>query len=565
MVLSIYAHAAVTIDGDDTESEWGSAQALPAMVLTQPDSGAAPNFPTQVRYVSTPEGVAFFFRNDQDAALYPTRAQRASRDNVNGSDRVNVMLDFDGNGQAGYSFTLSRSNSIEDGTISNENIFNQDWDGFWLHAVREREGGWNAEILIPWSSALMRTSAGERTIGVYVDRVIGSSETRSAFPKASFFKPQFLSLFSPRQIASYTQGLLRFYPFGTVTNNFRTQQLEYRAGVDISWKPSPNFQLTSAINPDFGQVEADNLVVNFDAVETFFSDKRPFFTENQSAFVRLSPEEEQLVYTRRVGGPRDDGNGVSDIDAAVKMSGSAMGLDYGVFAVRERDPDKFGHSVGALRLKKTGASIDVGYLGSYVESPFLNRFAAVHALDAEVNFGHTQWTTTVLASDIRQSGTANTGRNTRGTGGFSTVRYKPNDGFVFRGDLTRYGQNLDFNDLGYQRRADYALYETSARWFQNSYGPNSALRSSSVAFDIDLGETSAGRNLFENYSLKTDMSFRDGAGSYFEIGHSTDFLDDLVSRGNGTLAAAGGPSFFGNYNAARQGAWQHGVALYKAG
>jgi hypothetical protein len=36
-------------------------------------------------------------------------------------------------------------------------------------------------------------------------------------------------------------------------------------------------QLTAAANPDFGQVESDDLLINFDATETFSSDKRPFF------------------------------------------------------------------------------------------------------------------------------------------------------------------------------------------------------------------------------------------------------------------------------------------------
>ena len=62
-------------------------------------------------------------------------------------------------------------------------------------------------------------------------------------------------------------------------------------GADIQWKPSGSFQLTAALNPDFGQVEADELVVNFDAIEVLFSDKRPFFAENQALFdVRLETD-----------------------------------------------------------------------------------------------------------------------------------------------------------------------------------------------------------------------------------------------------------------------------------
>ena len=56
------------------------------------------------------------------------------------------------------------------------------------------------------------------------------------------------------------------------------------AGVDVFWRPSSAFFLSAAVNPDFGQVEADNAVVNLSAYETFFPEKRLFFQENQDIF-----------------------------------------------------------------------------------------------------------------------------------------------------------------------------------------------------------------------------------------------------------------------------------------
>ena len=115
------------------------------------------------------------------------------------------------------------------------------------------------------------------------------------------------------------------------------------------WKPNGQFQMTATINPDFGQVESDDLVVNFSATETFVSDKRPFFTENQGLFEFTTPSDfSQLLYTRRVGGPADDGNGAGDITAAVKVNGSFGATKYGVFAADEAD--EVGRSFRALRL-----------------------------------------------------------------------------------------------------------------------------------------------------------------------------------------------------------------------
>ena len=73
--------------------------------------------------------------------------------------------------------------------------------------------------------------------------------------------------------------------------------------------------------------EADELVVNFDAIEVLFSDKRPFFAENQALFdVRLAGND-RLIYTRRVGGPRDDDPArAAEIDGAVKLNGTGCAL-----------------------------------------------------------------------------------------------------------------------------------------------------------------------------------------------------------------------------------------------
>lgn len=47
--------------------------------------------------------------------------------------------------------------------------------------------------------------------------------------------------------------------------------------MDVFWRPSTNFQLTGTLNPAFGGVESDDVVINLSATETFFPEKRLFF------------------------------------------------------------------------------------------------------------------------------------------------------------------------------------------------------------------------------------------------------------------------------------------------
>ncbi|MDC2890265.1 DUF5916 domain-containing protein [Psychrosphaera algicola] len=46
-----------------------------------------------------------------------------------------------------------------------------------------------------------------------------------------------------------------------------------------------NQQISATLNPDFGQVESDELVVNFSAIESFFTEKRPFLMKIRASLM----------------------------------------------------------------------------------------------------------------------------------------------------------------------------------------------------------------------------------------------------------------------------------------
>src|SRR5690606_40259142 len=76
-------------------------------------------------------------------------------------------------------------------------------------------------------------------------------------------------------------------------------------GVDLRYGITSNLTLSATINPDFGQVEADASVVNLTAYETFYPEKRPFFTEGSNFFeFKVGVDDgsgEGLFYSRRIG------------------------------------------------------------------------------------------------------------------------------------------------------------------------------------------------------------------------------------------------------------------------
>ncbi len=80
------------------------------------------------------------------------------------------------------------------------------------------------------------------------------------------------------------------------------RNLEGRVGADVKMGLGPNLTLETAINPDFGQVEADPAEVNLTAFETRFPEKRPFFLEGAQLFNIGHPN---FYYSRRIGRDAD--------------------------------------------------------------------------------------------------------------------------------------------------------------------------------------------------------------------------------------------------------------------
>ena len=523
---------AVEVDGRIDPEEWAGAQRVTDFRLTQPLSRAPAPYPTEAWILATPEGLAIAFRNVQPANVPRTR-QVAQRDAGAQADRVNLYIDFDGEGRSGYNFTVLLSDSIIDATITNENQFSTDWDGVWKHAVAEEGDSWSVEMLLPWYIAPMRAGKdGKRTLGIGLDRVVGATGERMSWPQASFVEPRFLSVLSKVAVPEYSQSLLAVTPFGVVVaDNIRNSQ-HFDAGADVFWKPNGRFQLSATVNPDFGQVESDQLVVNFSAVETFFSDKRPFFTENQGFFdvpFGSLNNANRLIYTRRVGGTADDDSGAGDVTAAAKINGSVGGFNYGAFVATEAD--EVGRDFYALRGTRDFATQGLGAMVTHVERPFLDRDATVYEFDHRWNpDAQLGIRTTLVGSDVSQDGL-----DTRDSGGQVKVDYDMGNGWRQQAYGLHLGRGLQLNDFGYLERNNfnYVRYEIDHR--VTNLPASSSYASHDFRYAASRRANDSGVHIADAVSFDLVSELRNGGNDFFEVAAFTPGHDDLVTRGNGVL------------------------------
>jgi hypothetical protein len=522
---------AVDIDGHNHAAEWKGARHITDFRQTQPLTGKPASLPTEAWVLATPEGLAVAFRATQPPSV-PRTLQRVQRDFEDQVDRVNVMVDFDGDGRTGYNFTISSTNGVFDAVVTNESRFNKDWDGSWQHATSQDAEGWSVEVLIPWYTAPMhKASGGKRRIGLYLDRVIGSTGERDAWPAASFQRPRFLSDFKHIEIPAYSQSLLAITPYVSgVYDNVRGRS-RFQEGADIFWKPNGQFQLTATLNPDFGQVESDDLVINFGATETYFSDKRPFFTENQGIFdFGLLDDNSQLVYTRRVGGPADDGHGAGDIDAAVKANGSFGTTNYGVLVANESGVA--GRMFGAARLTHDFGAQSLGMLLTRVDRPWLDRDATVLGIDHHwrPTPDLTLWTN-LVGSDILQHGT-----HTQGAGATFLADYTMDDGWRQEWAMMHFDDRLQINDFGYLERNNFDYLHWEVRKRITDLPADSIYSSHDWQFRIDgLDNDDQHLRLRRQLRIGRSSDLRQGGQEDAQINVNTAGWDDLLTRGHGAL------------------------------
>lgn len=540
----------LVIDGIPDEAAWAAAIVIDDFRRTQPNDGAAARFATRALLLPTPAGLAVAFDN-RSPPDWPRLKPKLARDRIQRTDRVNVMVDFEGRGETAYEFVVSLAGAIGDGSITNENRFNSDWDGRWSSAVHEHDDGWQVELLLPWTLAVLGPAEdGRRRISVYLDRVLGHNEERVSAPAISFFEPTFVSRFLPLEVPDFGARLTRVVPYVALQYDRNRAEGEARAGVDLVYKPSGDFQLAATVNPDFGQVESDALVINFDAIEVFFSDKRPFFTENQGPFDLRTPNGDLLVYTRRIGGPRDGGAAAAEIDLGVKLNGNAGNLSYGLFGARERGLGGRDFLVG--RLAHSAERSEFGWLSTYSERPALDRQAMVHAFDTTFRpHPHWTWQTLWLATDVRQSGSRRSGY-----GAATSVLYQPNATLEHQFDLVRYDPDLRFNDLGFQRRGDLTLLEWDGLWRQAGFAAGWPERSAQWELELARLGDAAWRSLSRDVALSRYAEFHGGGNWFFELAGSGARRDDLLSRGNGVVRSFARRSAYLNGQSARIGPWQ---------
>ena len=564
--LGLRPALAITVDGQLDEAEWAQAQVFTDFRVLEPLTREVPPQATQLRILPLPDGLYVGLRSEMPPELrtYGSSPRDAPRLDA---DPAILLIDFEGLGKTAYEFSISLSGSKRDGIILNQNQQSRDWDADWQAAVHEDATGWSAEWLIPWSVAPEGATRGDkRTIAVYASRYIKRNAHRYAFPAIEYLGANFVRDFQQLEVPRYSSSSLVWLPYVSLTHDTLNDSSKGHAGVDVFWKPNGRNQLSVSLNPDFGQVESDDLIVNFSPVETFFEEKRPFFTQGQQLFDLRASRYSRLVNTRRIGAAPDAGAETgSNVLAAVKYTGIRGDNEFGVFgAAEEHSSEAQGRRYLTARWRRSHDGYSLGYLGTATLRPTLARDAYVHAIDYSQRLHQGMALSgQVMMSDIHigEAGTAGTAATdssvSRGYGTWARFDYQPGTRWQHKLTATWYDRHLDINDLGYQERANIVQLDSITDFFTRQYRASAPAESGFWELALGLPYNTYGQRLVTRIDINHEFQWRNGAESFVFYVHEFPGFDDLITRGNGALRMPTRHNYGGDYRSPAQGRFRY--------
>ena len=326
----------IVIDGRLDDAAWQGALVQEVGYEVQPGDNVPAPVKTVVRIGYTPDALYVSF-HALDPEPGKIRAHLRDRDAMFNDDWVGVFLDTFNDNRRGYEL-VSNPLGVQGDIIRDEsNLSNQEdssWDGLWESAGRLTEEGYDVEFRIPFATLRFPNGGAEQRWGISLFRNWPRDKRHQL---ASRPVPRDSSCFQCEWgeydgFAGARQGRnLEIVP--TLTMG-RTQTRDaagaawgsgdsfIEPGLDVSWAPSPAITLNATINPDFSQVETDQLQLNFtDSFALFYPEKRPFFLEGADYFT----SQFAVLYTRQIADP----------DYGLRITGRTGNGAYGAIVARD--------------------------------------------------------------------------------------------------------------------------------------------------------------------------------------------------------------------------------------
>jgi hypothetical protein len=345
------------------------------------------------------------------------------------------------------------------------------------------------------------------------------------------------------------------------------------AGLNLKWHLANDVTLDAAFNPDFAQVEADQVILNLTNFETFLPEKRPFFLEGIEAFSFPL----QVFYSRRIGAapiPPTVGSSETLVDVpspatiygAGKVVGrlgpawslgalSALTAENKVSVVVDPTTGMTASRIAApttafnvLRLKRElGNAGHVGIIGTgstTFDDAGSFRDSYVGGVDGRWRSQSADYVVSgaFIQSYIRggvvdpQLDGTQIGPGATAPGGWLRVAKEGGKHVLWSVEYTEAGRKLQYNDVGYMARQNLHLVKASLGWRDLEPGAHTLERG--AALEVTEARSLSGLDLGQLYELNGRLKLRNFSSLLLAADFAPARFDDR-EVGDGTALERG--------------------------
>ena len=338
----------IFIDGDLNEDAWQSIVPETDLHEFKPVPFANPRQRTEVRFAFDDRALyigARMWDTAPDSILH----QLVQRDGGGNTDVFGIWFNCFDDGVNGVRFSVTPDGVQSDELLTTDGS-DGSWNAVWQSECRIDENGWTAEFALPWSVFRFADKGdAEQQWGMnfyrYIRRYRSDYVWRAMDPNQEGLMNQGGLLSGIRGITPPPRFSL--YPYASTYVNAEdgATNVAVNGGLDLKVGMGEAFTLDMTLVPDFGQVVADNLVLNLSPYEVRFNENRQFFTEGTELFnktrnfySRRVGAGEQLLNASKVTGRTSAGTGLGLLNA-ISQDGNGSLTDFSVAVLDQNLPN----------------------------------------------------------------------------------------------------------------------------------------------------------------------------------------------------------------------------------
>jgi hypothetical protein len=552
----------IRIDGALDEDVYRAVKPMGGFVQTEPSRGEPATEPTEIWIFFDDDTVYVSARCYDSAPEEKWVANEMRRDSINVVRNENIAVYFDTfyDRRNAFLFEISPIGGIYDAYVTNERSpGNIDYNPVWEREAGRFEGGWTAEMAIPFRALRYRQGAAQ-VWGINVRRTVRWKNEESFIQQ---MPPNQGSVIFQISLGGTLVGIdappgsrnleVKPYAISRLTSDLRadpaiSNDADADYGFDVKYGVTQNLTADFTYKTDFAQVEVDEQQVNLTRFPLFFPEKREFFLEGQGIFdfggatssgsggSGLTP---LLFFSRRIG---LNDNATVPIDAGGRLTGKVGRFTLGAVDVRTGDVlASPATNFSVLRLKRDimrRSSIGVLYTGRSHAVRSAERSQAV-GVDAAIGF-YDNWLVNAYYAKSDTPGRSDNDESYRAQVNYNGDRY----GMQY--ERLAVGAGFD-PEVGFLRRSGFARNLASFR-FSPRPRQSRRIRKYSYSASYDYIANADGRLESREALFDYGITFQNGDSLNVGASRNYELLEAPFAIARDVTIAAGGYGF-GDVNA----------------